>query len=289
MRKLYSIAPGCLPLASMASHAQGSVTIYGITDVGIEYINHVPVKGQSASSAVRQESGNLAGSRFGLKGSEDLGGGFKAIFTLENGFNINNGTLGQSNRMFGRKAFVGLSTPWGQVTLGRHQNLIYELMWKYDALTLNPSYSAQSMDSQLVGRADNSIRYGLQLPGVTFAALYSAGFDSTIANGANVPGATKVGREMSAAILGDRGPASVGLTFDQIQGTSIATQSATQNRTLLGASYDFGHIKALAGYRWLNVKNTTAIESSSLYWGGLTYQVTPALQLAGSIYHTQYH
>lgn len=289
MKKLYWIVPACLQLASMAGHAQGSVTLYGLTDIGIEYINHVPVKGQSASSAVREESGNLAGSRFGLKGSEDLGNGLKAIFTLENGYNLNNGTLGQSGRMFGRKAFVGLSTPWGQLTLGRHQNLMYELMYKYDALTLNPSYSAQSMDGQLVGRVDNAVRYSLQLPGVRFAALYSTGFDSTIVNGANVAGATKVGREISAAILIDRGAASVGLTFDQIQGTSIATQSVTQNRTLLGASYDFGQVKAFAGYRWLNVKNSTTLQSSSLYWGGLTYQATPALQFAASVYHTQYH
>lgn len=67
-----------------------------------------------------------------------LSGGYKAVFTLESGFNLNNGTLGQGGRLFGRKAFVGISTPYGTVTLGRHQNLHYELMYKYDPLTLQP-------------------------------------------------------------------------------------------------------------------------------------------------------
>ncbi|REG49059.1 putative porin [Paraburkholderia sp. BL6669N2] len=275
-------------VASTSVHAQSSVTLYGILDVGIEYANHVVAQGGLSSSAVRMQSGNLAGSRWGLKGSEDLGGGYKAVFTLESGFNLNNGTLGQGGRLFGRKAFVGISTPYGTVTLGRHQNLLYELMYKYDPLTLNPSYSAQSLDSQLVNRADNSIRYGVNVACFTFAALYSTGFDSTIPNGANVPGATKVGREMSAALLYDHGPLSAGVTYDQIQGTSIATQNNTQSRALFGGSYDFGPVKALVGVRWLNVSNTSTPVSSMLYWGGVNYRVTAPFVISASVYHSQY-
>lgn len=266
-KKIISRA-GCalLALAGTAAHAQSSVTLYGIVDTGVEYVNRV-AQGANRGSVVREQPGNLAGSRWGLKGSEDLGGGYKAVMTLEGGFNSDTGTLGQSGRMFGRKAFVGVATPNGTLTLGRHQNLLYELMFKYDPLTFNPSYSAQSMDSQFVNRADNSLRYGVNLGGVTFAALYSAGFDAAIQNGGEVPGATKVGREMSAAILYDQGPFSIGVTYDQLQGTSIATQSNTQQRTLLGLSYQIGPVKALAGVRWLNTRNTDAPPSSLLYWG----------------------
>ncbi|OYD60501.1 UNVERIFIED_ORG: putative porin [Burkholderia sp. CF145] len=289
MRRIVStsMAGGIVAFASLSAQAQSSVTLYGITDIGIEYANHIP-SGKTASSAVREQSGNLAGSRWGLKGAEDLGGGYKAVFVLEGGFNLNNGTLGQGGRIFGRKAFVGVSTPYGTVTLGRQQNLLYELMYKFDALTFNPSYSAQSMDSQFVNRADNSIRYGLSAAGVTFAMLYSSGYDSTIPNGAQVPGATKVGREMSAAVLYDRGPFSIGVTYDQLQGTSIATQSNTQSRALFGASYDFGIVKALAGVRWLNTRNTSTPPSSMLYWGGLTYRVSAPLFISASVYHTQF-
>lgn len=289
MRRIVSAAlgGGFVTFASLGAHAQSSVTLYGITDIGIEYINHVP-DGKTASSALREQSGNLAGSRWGLRGAEDLGGGYKALFVLEGGFNLNNGTLGQSGRIFGRRAFVGISTPYGTLTLGRQQNLLYELMYKYDALTFNPSYSAQSMDSQFVNRADNSVRYSLSAAGVTFALLYSSGFDSTIPNGAQVPGATKVGREMSAALLYDRGPFSIGVTYDQLQGTSIATQSNSQSRALVGASYDFGVVKALAGVRWLNTRNTTSPPSSMLYWGGLTYHVSAPFYISASVYHTQF-
>ncbi|NRF88362.1 porin [Burkholderia gladioli] len=282
-----SLTLGALCIASLPAHAQSSVVLYGILDVGIEYANHIP-SGKTASSALREESGNLAGSRWGLRGSEDLGGGYKALFVLESGFNLNNGALGQGGRLFGRKAYVGISTPYGTFTLGRHQNLIYELMYKYDAFTLNPSYSAQSMDSQFVNRADNSIRYGVTVSGLTFAALYSNGFDSTIAGGAQVPGASKVGREMSAALLYDRGPFSLGLTFDQLQGTSIATQSATQNRTLLGASYDLGFVKTLAGIRWLDTRNAEAPPSSVIYWGGLMFRISAPLLVSVAVYHTQF-
>lgn len=292
----FPLACGALfALGCSTAHAQSSVTLYGIVDAGVEYVNRVQPKGSPASSIVQQNSGNLAGSRWGMKGSEDLGGGYRAIFTLEGGFNANNGTLGQNGRIFGRKAFVGLSTPCGTVTLGRQQNLMYELMYKYDALTFNPSYSAQSMDSQFVNRADNSVRYGVHVGGVTFAALYSTGYDGTITNGANVPGATKVGREMSAAVLYDRGPFSAGVTFDQLQGTSLATQSYTEQRALFGVSYDIGPVTALAGLRWLNARNVNLLSpapayspSSLLYWGGVTWRVSVPLAISASVYHTQF-
>jgi predicted porin len=89
-------------------------------------------------------------------------------------------------------------------------------------------------------------------------------------------------------VLYDHGPLSVGATYDQIQGTSIATQSNTQSRALFGASYDFGIVKALAGVRWLNVRNTANPPSSMLYWGGLTYRVTTPFSISASVYHTQF-
>src|SRR6201992_3012784 len=88
-----------------AAHAQSSVTLYGIIDAGLTYTNN-----QGGSHNFKETSGSINGSRWGMRGSEDLGGGLKAIFTLENGFNITNGTLGQGGREFGRQAFVGLSS-----------------------------------------------------------------------------------------------------------------------------------------------------------------------------------
>ena len=106
--------------AGVASAQQSNVTVYGIVDAGVQYKND----GNPAGKTLSLESGQQNGSRLGFKGTEDLGGGLSAIFTLENGFNVDTGTLGQSTpttqRLFGRQAWVGLSSnSFGSVKLGR--------------------------------------------------------------------------------------------------------------------------------------------------------------------------
>lgn len=109
---------------AQAANAQSTVTLYGIVDAGVLYTNN-----REGHSSWELAGGNESGPRWGLMGSEDLGGGMKANFRLENGFNVANGALGQGGRMFGRQAWVGLSgTNWGAVTLGfagLQANLVY--------------------------------------------------------------------------------------------------------------------------------------------------------------------
>ncbi|OXH87878.1 porin, partial [Burkholderia multivorans] len=108
MNKQLIAAPLLLSLAGLAS-AQSSVTLYGIVDAGVTYRSNERVGTAGAytgHSNVGLTTGNLSGSRWGIKGSEDLGGGLRALFVLENGFDITNGTSGQGGRQFGRQAFV---------------------------------------------------------------------------------------------------------------------------------------------------------------------------------------
>lgn len=104
--------------AGVAS-AQSSITLYGRVDGG--YSRFDPQAGNvsdfSATSGLT--SGNLGGSRWGIRGSEDLGGGNKAVFVLESGFNLDDGTSGQGGRLFGRQAYVGATGGWGGLVLGR--------------------------------------------------------------------------------------------------------------------------------------------------------------------------
>src|SRR5580658_8842220 len=94
--------------------AQSSVTLYGVIDEGINYTSNV-----GGNREFEMVSGYAQGSRWGLKGSEDLGGGLKAVFQLENGFNANSGTLAEGGRLFGRQAYVGLSDDkYGTITIG---------------------------------------------------------------------------------------------------------------------------------------------------------------------------
>ncbi|MEM5461552.1 porin [Paraburkholderia phytofirmans] len=175
----------CLPAL-----AQSSVTLYGVVDDSIQYVHNVDGK----SSRFALQSGSQTASRWGLVGNEDLGGGLKAVFRLENGFNINTGTLGQGGRMFGRQAYVGLSSPvWGTVTLGRQYDAVRDLV---EPLQGNWAYEYTSAPGD-VDNADNSIRFNNTIKwaspswsGLQFVTTYSAG---------GVAGSVGSGQSYSAA------------------------------------------------------------------------------------------
>lgn len=102
-------------VAALALTAQGAfaqsasnVVLYGIVDVGVERIGGVAV-GTARENLTRITGSNQIASRWGLRGSEDLGGGLRAVFQLESGFAPDTGTLMQNGRLFGREATVGLA------------------------------------------------------------------------------------------------------------------------------------------------------------------------------------
>lgn len=115
------IAAGACSMAS----AQSSVTLYGIVDVGVQWNKQGVNKSTSGTADWQSESyfgvdgGYQSGNRFGLRGSEALGGGWNAVFALEGGFSIDTGTSSQGNRLFGRQAWAGLQSSIGTVALGR--------------------------------------------------------------------------------------------------------------------------------------------------------------------------
>jgi predicted porin len=94
-----------MPIATLAN-AQGSVTLYGLIDEGFEAISNATTSGGAPGGRQFRldATSGLNSSRWGLKGREDLGGGLAALFQLENGFELNNGRLGQGGALFGRQA-----------------------------------------------------------------------------------------------------------------------------------------------------------------------------------------
>src|SRR5471032_151852 len=175
-------------LAGTAS-AQSSVTLYGIVTGNITYANNVQTAATSGSGkplggaqVAQFDSGSsgLASSRLGLTGADDLGGGLKAIFKIENGFSVNNGTLAQGCTEFGRQALVGLTANrYGTVTLGRQGDTSVEFVspllyaWYWGNLAIHPS---DYDNLNFTHRINNSIKY-LSDPynGFRFGALYSLG------------------------------------------------------------------------------------------------------------------
>jgi predicted porin len=86
---------------AMSAHAQSSVTLYGVIDTGLTYSSN-----QQGHSSWQETSAATENTVFGLKGSEDLGGGSHAIFKLENGFNLNNGSSFNTSDAFGEQAVI---------------------------------------------------------------------------------------------------------------------------------------------------------------------------------------
>src|SRR5262249_13665242 len=109
MKKTMIVAAAAASFVPLA-HAQSSVTLYGLIDASFTYVNNVDGSGRAAvGNGVDQ-------SRWGLRGVEDLGGGLKAVFTLESGFDIGNGKLANDGSLFNRQAYFGLSSDYGTVT-----------------------------------------------------------------------------------------------------------------------------------------------------------------------------
>ena len=269
------------------AHAQSSVTLYGIVDAGVEYVNHAGNDG----GAARLVSGGKNTSRFGFKGSEDLGGGLKAIFQLESGINIANGQLDDGpNALFDRRATVGLKDKtWGQVVLGRTFTTTYDYMIQFDPMGYAPNYSWATSSTATGGRKDglfsrsaNAVRYDGEFSGFKIGALYGFG---------NVPGSMKTSSKYDFGLGYEKGPFAMAVTYDRQNGAADSVTPADTTDYIqgihAGASYDFGSVKVMAGYRNYKRTFTTGLESlrSDMYWLGGQYDFTPAFSLYGAIYH----
>jgi predicted porin len=273
-----------LPLIPGAAMAQSNITLYGVVDIGVEYLTHSPNTSGGSSNQARLSAGNLSTSRFGLRGVEDLGNGLKAIFVLENGFDLDTGRQGSNNRLFGRQAFVGLQNQYGTVSLGRHQTLLYDFSTTFDPMAVATRYSMLMHDKWMSSRADNSVKFFGQYNGIYYGLLYSTGYDSTA--GGEIAGDYRAGREMSGSVGYTNGPFAVRTVYDEVRGNTATTQQNYERRATIGGSYTVGPARLLAGYRYYTGNFTTSSLRTNLYWAGVQYQVTPALSLTGAAYYT---
>ncbi|WP_244814021.1 porin [Caballeronia sp. Lep1P3] len=205
-----------------AAHAQSSVTLYGLIDAGITYTNN-----QGGHSNWKETSGSVNGSRWGLRGAEDLGGGLKAIFTLENGFSIANGTLGQGGREFGRQAFVGLSSnQFGAVTLGRQYDSVVDFLGplaltgtQYGGTQFAHPFDNDNLDNTF--RVNNSVKYtSANYAGFKLGAQY--GFS-------NAAGGFSNNREYSVGASYNYGPLNIAGAYLQLNNTQTTPAGAALN------------------------------------------------------------
>jgi len=224
---------GAAVLAATPAFAQSSVTLYGIVDTGFGYQSSSTTLGSTSGghSNFKMITGVWAGSRFGLKGAEDLGGGTKAIFTLEEGINSATGAMATSNLMFSRQAFVGVTNNnYGTLTAGRQYAAYYQLLSPYSPTTwITGFYGAHPGDidgMDTIYRANNTLLYiSPSLYGFKFAGSYSF---------AGVAGSVNQGSTWSAAVQYAQGPVGMTVAFSRINnstpgGGTFGTDSATSN------------------------------------------------------------
>jgi predicted porin len=231
--KYRHIAGACaLGLSTVCAQAQTSVKIYGVADAGI-----VLERGGPAGSAENVSSGVASGSRLGFKGTEDLGGGMRAFFVLENGFNMDTGKAGQGGLLFGRQSLVGLSGAAGSISLGRQYSPYYKATRDIiDPFCIGLAGNAQNI-IPANSRVDNSVEY--QSPkwnGLSADVLYGFG---------EVAGDAAKKRSIGASATYDAGPLTLVLVHHQ-QGD--ATGTAHSRNTMLGGRYRFGMVTAHAAY-----------------------------------------
>ena len=158
MKRKLSLGLGiCSAVLACQAHAQSSVTLYGIVDASVIYSSN-----QNGHSNVQFKSGNLGGSRWGLRGVEDLGSGTKAVFNLENGFNVGNGTSTAGNREFGRFAYVGIHQDGiGLFSLGRQNPISTDLVSGFfgDGFWTPATHIGDNDDMNSYYRVNNSVKF----------------------------------------------------------------------------------------------------------------------------------
>ncbi|MGO4306938.1 porin [Cupriavidus sp. RAF12] len=281
-----------------AASAQSGVTLYGVTDVNVEYVNRVGTAVPSATngfksgaghSVVRENSGGYSGSRWGLRGTEDLGGGMKSIFVLESGFNLDTGTSQQGGRLFGRQAFVGLGSEYGQITFGRQYQSLFSTLANFIPARYATQYEPIGVVAGANFREDNAVKYVGVFGGLTAQANMSFGVGTTLpqvaANvpvaGGNgeVPGQFRRDSAYGAGLSYISGPFGVGVGYDQWNPT-IGTGSGTFRKAAVMGSYAFNDTaKVMGGYRWGKNKdqNGAVTMRDDFYWIGGQYRLSSAL------------
>jgi predicted porin len=273
------VALGCLGYSSWVC-AQSSVTLYGVVDVDIDISN------QGKGTLAAMQGGGLNSSEFGLKGLEDLGSGYKAIFVLENGFSSSSGVLLQNGLLFGRQAWMGLSAPWGTVTFGRQYSPEYVANSANDAFTHGLAGGLSNIGAtqggktagvltaySITGRTDNSINYvSPTIGGFTLRAMYGVGGNA---------GAFSDGSSVGAGVSFAVGPAALngGFIRNRPKGSTGTVDAYT-----MGGNVKLGDARVIAAYsKDVNATNPGATLRFALENVGVQYQLGAADRILGQV------
>ncbi|NOV22502.1 porin [Cupriavidus necator] len=293
---LYAVAVlGTLSAWQGAALAATSVTLYGVIDVPIEYVNRVATSAANPNAGGSRFGmpgvGGLSASRWGMRGREDLGSGNEALFVLEGGFNPDTGAQ-LSSGLFSRVAMVGLkNTGLGQITLGRQTTSLLDGLVNFSPLRFAATYEPGIWWMGVNYRQSNMVKYTGQFGAVQAVAHYSFGTGvpalaagNLLANGGagENPASHKDNTAYGASVMYLDGKYGLGIGYDEWHPAIISGQTAKVRKVSVGASYSTGPFKFTAGYRWnkADFANENTFLRDDYWWAGASYQVTPALGLS---------
>lgn len=234
----------------LASAESTGLTLYGLLDTGVE------VAKAGGGTVVRLQSGQYAGSRWGLRGTEDLGGGTRALFVLENGFNSDTGLFGQNSRLFGRQAFVGIRNGWGTFTMGRQYTPMVSVAYQMDAFEngMAPMFPNLGVYPG-AERVDNALKYTTPNFGpVSLSALIALGERATAPRagddgyGLNIH--YQAGSTRLAAAWNQRRFASADMLGAVLRPVQMLPATSVDGRIttfIVGGNHDFGAFKLFGG------------------------------------------
>lgn len=293
--KKHAFAFAALSLASVASMAQTSVSLYGIVDAAVRMeSNH----GAGANASLTTLApGGMSQSRLGINVAEDLGGGWRALANMEHRLFSDNGNVAAGD--FWRQAWVGVITPAGRITLGRQFNVMFDLTTgTYSSYRYSP-YIEQfkpELAMNLGNRQSNMVKYALTAGGLTAEAQVSAGesagdktmgmmaryqmgglaFGASYLNSKDVAGKQAKGRALGGSY--SAGPVYVNLSyavneFDAGFNTTLAVGYST---AMASATTAASSVLSAAGYG--NLKERKLVTA------GITYYMTPQFNLGAQFY-----
>ena len=237
--------------------AAADVNLYGVVDTGLPYTykntelgmsdNRLYVGKNGSENQFGMQSGYNSGSRFGLKGTEDLGNGLQIGFKLENGFSSDDGNFKYENRLFGREASLSLISEFGTFSFGRMGG-VASSAGTYDVVyAIADSFDGGDNDVfglQASSRYDNMVTYqSPKFAGVQATAQYS--FKQNSVSGTGTEGTSKVDRYASLALTGDFGPLQMVGAYELTKYANTDKHDDT-NAFYLGGNYDLQVLKLFA-------------------------------------------
>ncbi|MGF6903449.1 porin [Paraburkholderia sp. GAS348] len=277
-----AIVGGALALAASPDvQAQSAVTLQGVIDGGVTYVNNL-----HGGATALFDSGILSPDTLSLKGSEDLGGGNKALFELTSQFDLGSGaTIPGAGQIFNRTAFVGLANDrMGSLTFGNQYDFMFETLslGRYDGALLfgglydfrQGPFSALGVPDNPTGsfdfdrmagatRVPNAVKYhSPEIAGLTFGALYGFG---------GVPGSFSSDSTMSFGLNYTNGPLGLGAAYVDVKYPQLNNGSEGIRNFGFGAHYQFARVLAMLLYT--NTENTASGARIDVYKAGTFWNI----------------